>query len=84
MQISTQTDNQNLGENVATNENCILRKMGLKRENSGFNILCKIAFWNKQNWLNSELNASPGGAVRQRDRMLFQACTYLGISQKKT
>ena len=42
-------------KNVATNENCILRKMGLKFQNSSFNILCKIAFWNQQKWLSKEL-----------------------------
>ena len=42
-------------KNVATNENCILRKMGLKFQNPSFNILCKIAFWNKQKWLSKEL-----------------------------
>ena len=31
-------------KNVATNENCILRKMNLKFQNPGFNILGKIAF----------------------------------------
>ena len=56
MQISTQTDNQNYRkENVATNENCILRKMVLKFQNHSFNILYKIAFWNNQKWLNKEL-----------------------------
>ena len=29
--------------------------MGLKFHNPNFNILCKIAFWNKQKWLNKEL-----------------------------
>ena len=38
---------------VATNENCILRKMGLKFQNTNFKI--QIAFWNKQKWLNKEL-----------------------------
>ena len=34
MQISTQTDNNKTREkNVATNENCILRKMSLKFQN---------------------------------------------------
>ena len=42
-------------KHVATNENCILRKMGLKFQNPSFNILSKIAFWNKQKWLNKEL-----------------------------
>ena len=36
-------------------ENCTLREMGLKFQNPSFNILCKIAFWNKQKWLNKEL-----------------------------
>ena len=40
-------------KNVATNENCILRKMGLKFQNTNFKI--QIAFWNKQKWLNKEL-----------------------------
>ena len=35
--ISTQTDNQKYRKNVATNENCILRKMGLKFQNLNFN-----------------------------------------------
>ena len=30
MQISPHKDKQNWGKSVATNENCILRKMGLK------------------------------------------------------
>ena len=55
MQISTQTDNQNYRKNVATNENCILRKMGLKLQKPSFKILCKITFWNKANWLNNKL-----------------------------
>ena len=55
MQISSQKNNQNWIKNVATNENCILRKMSLKFQNPSFNILCKIAFWNKQNWLNKKL-----------------------------
>ena len=42
-------------KNVATNENCILRKMGLKFQNPSFNILFKIAFGNKQKRLNKEL-----------------------------
>ena len=37
MQISTQTDNQKQRKNVATNENCILRKIGLKFQNPSFN-----------------------------------------------
>ena len=52
VQISSQTDNQNYRKNVATNENCVMRKMGLKFQKASFNILCKIAFWNNQKWLN--------------------------------
>ena len=37
MQISTEIDNQKLRKNVATNENCILRKMDLKFPNPSFN-----------------------------------------------
>ena len=40
---------------ISVYENCILRKMGLKFRNPSFHILRKIAFWNKQNWLNKEL-----------------------------
>ena len=29
--------------------------MGLKLQNPSINILCKIAFWNKQKWLNKKL-----------------------------
>ena len=36
MQISTQTDRENQ-KNVATNDNCILRKVGLKFQNPSFN-----------------------------------------------
>ena len=32
----------------ATNEKCILRKMGLKFQKPSFKTLSKIAFWNKQ------------------------------------
>ena len=43
-------------KNVATSENCILRKMGLKFQNPSFNILFKIAFWNKKKrWIRSWL-----------------------------
>ena len=42
-------------KNVATNENWILRKMDLKFQNPNFVILRKLAFWNKQKWLNKEL-----------------------------
>ena len=33
----------------------ILKKMGLKFQNLSFNILCKIAFCDKQKWQNKEL-----------------------------
>ena len=36
-QISTQTDNEKYRKNVASNENCILRKMGQKCQNPVFN-----------------------------------------------
>ena len=39
-----QTNNQNLGKNVAADQKYILRKMGLKFQNLKFNISCKIAF----------------------------------------
>ena len=55
MQISIQTTNKTREKNVATNENCILRKMDLKFQNPSLKILCKIAFWNKQKRLNKEL-----------------------------
>ena len=29
--------------------------MGLKFQNPSFNMLCRIAFWNKKKWLNKEL-----------------------------
>ena len=54
MQISTQNRQPQLEKNT-TNKNYILRKMGWKFQNPNFNNLCKIAFWNKQNWLNKEL-----------------------------
>ena len=44
MQISTQTQTKTREQNLGTNENCILRKMDLKCQNSSFNILYKIAF----------------------------------------
>ena len=47
MQISTQTDNQEYRKNVATNENCILKKMDLKFQNLPSTIR-KIAFWSRQ------------------------------------
>ena len=34
-------------KNVATNENCILWKIGLTFQNLSFKRLYKIAFWNK-------------------------------------
>ena len=37
MQISTEIDNQKLRKIIATNENCILRKMDLKFPNPSFN-----------------------------------------------
>ena len=45
MQILTKTRKKK-------HENCVLREMGLKFQNLTFNILCKIAIWNKQKWLN--------------------------------
>ena len=42
-------------ENVTTSKNCILKEMGLKFQKVYFKILCEIAFWNKQKWLNKEL-----------------------------
>ena len=42
-------------KNSSTNENSILRKIVLKFQNPSFNILYKIAFWNKEKWLNKEL-----------------------------
>ena len=50
MQISTESYNHKLKTNL-TNKSYILGKMGLKFQNPVFNILCKIAFWNKQKWL---------------------------------
>ena len=41
-QISPHTDNQKWGKSVATNENCILRKMGLK---SNSHLLKKCALF---------------------------------------
>ena len=38
--------------NVATNENCILRKMGLKFQDTNFNSSCEIIFWKEEKWLN--------------------------------
>ena len=40
---------------LPTTENSILRKMGLTFQNPNFNILCRIAFWNRQKWLNMGL-----------------------------
>ena len=43
-------------KNVASNENCILRKMKLKLQNPSFNILWQIEFWSKQKcWIKSWL-----------------------------
>ena len=42
--------------------------MGLKFQNPSFNILCKIAFWNKQKWLNKELIIWDG-LPRQKDSL---------------
>ena len=36
-------------------KNYTLRKVGLKSENPNFEILCKIAFCDKQKWLNKKL-----------------------------
>ena len=51
MQILTQTDNHDLGGNVATNKKWSLKKKknGLKFQNPKFNILRKIK---EQKWLN--------------------------------
>ena len=40
-----QADNHNYRENIATDQKYVLRKMGLKFENSKFNNSCKIAFY---------------------------------------
>ena len=56
-------------KNNATSENCIPRKMSSKFQNPGFNILCKIAFWNKQKWLNKELI---GGTAFKNDKFHLQ------------
>ena len=63
-------------KNVATNENCILRKMGLKFEDTNFNILCEITFWNKQKWLNKELSLF-GGTTLENDKFHFQENFWL-------
>ena len=42
-------------KDVASNENCTLRKTGLKFKNPSFKTLSKKAFWNKQKWLNKDL-----------------------------
>ena len=47
MNVSTQTDYQNLRKKLVTNKMYILRKNRFK-----IDILCKIAFWNLQKWLN--------------------------------
>ena len=56
-------------KNNATSENCIPRKMSSKFQNPSFNILCKIAFWNKQKWLNKELI---GGTALKNDKFHLQ------------
>ena len=62
MQISTQTVIKTSVKNISFNENCILKKIGLKLQNPTFNSLCKIAFWNKQKWLNKLLIIWTGDA----------------------
>ena len=52
MQPSTERDDHKLRKNIAANERYIVRKTGSKFQNPVFNILCKIAFWNKQMCLN--------------------------------
>ena len=62
-------------KNVSTNENCILRKMGLKFQDTNFNILCEITFWNRQKWLNKELviwSSLFRGATLENDTFHFQ------------
>ena len=48
MQTSAQKITKTREKNVATNENCMLRKMNLKFQKSSNSILCKNVFWNKQ------------------------------------
>ena len=45
MQLSTQTDDTNWGNNLATDEKCILTKMDLKFRNPEFKISCEIALY---------------------------------------
>ena len=52
-------------KNAATNENCILRQIGLKFQNPSFNILCKGAFWNKQNYMSQNYLEQPVQVKRQ-------------------
>ena len=47
---------------VETNRNFILRKMDLKFQNPSFNILCKIAFWNKKTIISSWISSWSYGA----------------------
>ena len=65
-------------ENVATNENCFLRKMGLKFQNPSFNTLFKIAFWKKQKRLNKELIIWNGVAC-----LMEQPCKMINSIWKK-
>ena len=53
MQVSTQIDNQSWEEKCWNQWKVNSEKNGL--EISKPNILCKIAFWSKQDWLNKEL-----------------------------
>ena len=39
--------------------------MALKFQNPNHNILCKIAFWSKQKWLNKELINEEGRPGKQ-------------------
>ena len=52
MQMTTQTDNHKLREGVAAHKMYTLRNMCLKLQNPMIDILCRIAFWNQQKWLN--------------------------------
>ena len=74
---------------VATNENCILRKMSLKLWNPSFTTLCKIALWNssKSGWIKSWLYGLPrnkgqpvwlfGGTVLRNDKVHLQDTTRI-------
>ena len=52
IQVFTQTNDHNLMKNVATNAKFILSKTEVMFENCKLNILCKIAVFYKQKWLN--------------------------------